>query len=130
MPFSTEERFIAAAERDLGIALPQAFRAHPIISNVGKVEALDDTWELNPVFDTSDRRHIARTASHIVSETASARKWRNFHEGAVAVASDGCGNYLVFLRAKHHSALLRDAVFVWWHEGGEVEELAKDFAAL
>ena len=100
------------------------------MSNGGEVEALDDTWALNPVFDTSDRRHIKRTAGHIVSETASARKWHNFPEGAVAIGSDGCGNCLVFLRTKHHAALLQDAVFVWWHERGAVEEVAKDFAEL
>lgn len=130
MAFPTELNFIEAAERDLGVVLPSAFRTHLLANNGGEIEALDDVWELNPVLDTSDRRRIARTASHIVSETNSARKWRGFPAEAIAIASDGGGNHLVFLPTAEDPSHLQATVFVWWHEGAELEVVVEDFSAL
>lgn len=130
MAFPTELKFIEAAERDLGVALPAAFRTRLLTNNGGEVEALEDIWELNPVLDTSDRRRIARTASHMVSETISAREWPGFPTGAVSIASDGEGNHLVFLPTADDASRLQATVFVWWHEGAELEVVAQDFSAL
>jgi hypothetical protein len=94
-----------------------------------EVEALDISWELNPVFDTSDIKRTKRTASHIVSETAEARKWPGFNSKAIAIASDGSGNYLVFL-PNGASTALQDAVFVWWHEEAKIERVAESFEQL
>jgi len=68
--FPTELKFIEAAERDLGVGLPASFRVYLLASNGGETKVLEDLWELNPVFDNTDRRHMAHTAGHIVSDTA------------------------------------------------------------
>jgi len=129
MAFPTDISFILKAEAELGVQLPQAFRAHLMADNGGEVEALEDSWQLNPVFDTSDVKRTKRTANHIVRETAEARKWRGFPEKAVAIATDGCGNHLVFLPNDSGTAL-QDAVHVWWHEGAEIEHVADSFNEL
>jgi hypothetical protein len=130
MTFPTEMKFIEAAEQDLRVDLPAAFRTRLLANNGGQIEALEGIWELNPVFDTSDSHHIARTGSHIVSETTSAREWPGFPAGAVAVASDGGGNHLVFLPTADDASRLQATVFVWWHEGAELEIVAADFSEL
>jgi len=45
----------------------------------------------------------------------------------VAIGSDGCGNFLVFLPSKADIGVLDSSLFVWWHEGGELERVAGDF---
>lgn len=109
--------------------MPKDFRDRLLLDNGGEIEALDDTWQLNPVFDASDPRRAKRTASHIVRETAQARRWSGFPPDAVAIASDGSGNHLVFLSAPG-GASLQDAVYVWWHEGGELEQVSDSFSEL
>ena len=127
MPFTTELRFIEAAEAKLGAKLPASFREHLLKSNGGEVIILDIPWELNPVFDTSDKEHARRTAIDIVKETASAREWRGFPPSAVSVGSDGCGNHLVFLPSEHDASLFNPTLYIWWHEGSELEVAANDF---
>ena len=57
------------------------------------VEWEEECWILHPVFDGGDLRRIKRTTNHIVHETQEARQWSNFPTGAIAVASDGGGNF-------------------------------------
>jgi hypothetical protein len=127
MPFPTELHFIEAAERRLRAKLPGAFRDHLLRSNGGEVEVLDLSWELNPVHDFSDRERSRRTAIDIVHVTEDARKWPDFPKGAVAVGDDGCGNYLVFLPIDQSAVQLAPKLYVWWHEGGELEAVGEDF---
>jgi cell wall assembly regulator SMI1 len=129
MAFPTDISFIQRAETELGVQLPQSFRARLLIENGGEVDALESSWELNPVFDTSDIKRTKRTANHIVIETAEARKWPGFHSKAVAIASDGSGNHLIFLPNDAGTGL-QDAVFVWWHEKAEIERVAESFDRL
>jgi hypothetical protein len=130
MPFTTELRFIEAAEAKLGARLPASFREHLLKSNGGEIIVMDIPWELNPVFDTSDKEHARRTGIDIVKETASAREWRGFPPNAVSIGSDGCGNHLVFLPGEHDVSLFKPTLFVWWHEGSKLEIAANDFGEL
>lgn len=130
MPFPTTEEFIRQAESQLGIRLPQDFRAYLIASNGGELEAVEDSWQLHPVFDSSDRKRAARTASHIVQETQQARAWAGFPSNAVAFASNGSGDFLVFLPEPKTPGALDDAVYVWRHETRDVMRVAASFGEL
>src|SRR5262245_24277910 len=60
MPFNIAERFIRAAEDELGARLPHSYRQAMMASNGGGVAAYDDVWMLHPIFDKSDRRRLSR----------------------------------------------------------------------
>jgi cell wall assembly regulator SMI1 len=130
MSFTTELHFIESAEEKLGVKLPSSFREHLLKYNGGEINVMDMPWELNPVLDVSDKEHARRTGIDIVKETASAREWRGFPQRAVSIGSDGCGNHLVFLPIESDAAILKPTVFIWWHEGSELEVVANDFGEL
>lgn len=113
MPFPVDEAAVMAEEGQLGRRLPDELRARLTRDNGGEVHAADDIWQLHPVFDRRDRKRVARTAGHILRETAAAKKWWGFPAGAVAVAANGTGNLLVLLPDD-------DRVHRWSHETGEV----------
>ncbi|HEX7708375.1 MAG TPA: SMI1/KNR4 family protein [Thermoanaerobaculia bacterium] len=128
MAFTTETKFVEAAERRLGVRLPESFRQFLLRSNGGEIAVLDLDWDLNPVHDDSDRERNRRTAIDIVLETTSAREWAGFPQNAVSIGSDGCGNHLIFLPDDADSSTLRAALYVWWHEGPELQFVAEDFS--
>jgi hypothetical protein len=96
--------------------------------NGGTVRAGGDHWELFPFFDGSDRKRIARTCNDIVRETTEARKWPGFPAGAVAIASNGTGDLLIFLPDPERPSDLLPGVLWWCHEGGDVRKVADSFA--
>jgi hypothetical protein len=85
--------------------------------NGGEFETNEDSWILHPVFDTSDKKRIKRTANNISRETESAKEWVGYPEGAVTIGSNGCGDSLVLLPEGFN---LRDVVYKWNHETGEL----------
>ena len=130
MSLSTTQQFINDAESALGARFPDSFRFYLLQSNGGELEILDLRWEINPVLDTTDHDHERATAIDVIRETAAAREWRGFPSRGVAIGSDGCGNYLIFQPDDHDPSLLFPAVYIWWHEGGELELAAADFSML
>ena|SRR5690606_4547748 len=120
MAFPTTERFIEEAEAKLGVSLPIWLRARLLTENGGTIEAADDYWELFSVFDTTDRKHIARSSTNIPGETESARDWPGFPPSAVAIAADGSGDLLVLLPTTDNPAVLGPTVYLWQHEAGEL----------
>jgi len=129
MPFPASRAQIEVEESKLGVRFPSGFASHLEKANGGEVVALRDTWQVHPVFDASDRKRAARTASHIARETAVAREWAGFPATAVSIASNGSGDRLVFLPAVD-AAVLADAVHHWNHETREVRVVAESFSAL
>jgi hypothetical protein len=71
----------------------------------------DPYWDLHPVWDDSDRRRAVRTVSHIVRETAEARAWPDFPDGAIPVASNGTADRLIVLSDSNE-------ILYWNHEDG------------
>lgn len=96
-------------------------------ANEGEVESLQDSWQLHPIADTSDRNRLARTASHVVRETLSMLEWPRFPRNAVAIAANGTGDRLVLLR---EGGALKESVYCWSHETGAIEPVAGSFAEL
>ena len=115
MPFPTTEPYIEAAERELGVKLPQEYRERLLASNGGELSTADDDWQVFPVFDTSNRKTVGRSAGHIVAENQSARTWAGFPMGAIAIAGNGEGDLLVLL-AEGRAGRLNAQVNVWNHE--------------
>ena len=73
MSFPVDVRFIHEAEGKLGAKFPATFVVRMVKNNGGEVAAVDDSWELHPFLDTSDRKRLARTCNDIVQETRKAR---------------------------------------------------------
>ncbi|UVC10132.1 SMI1/KNR4 family protein [Rhizobium sp. TH2] len=127
MPFPVEDQYIDKAESELGAKLPESYRLKIKAENGGELPTDDDDWILHPIFDTSDRKRIARTANHVVLETRNARQWQGFPEGAMCIADNGSGDKLVLLRDGYSFG---DAVFVWWHETGALKRIADSLGEL
>lgn len=123
MAFPTTEARLEAAERELGARLPNVYRMRLIARNGGELSTDDDDWQVFPVFDPTDRRTLSRSANHIVLETRNARTWQGFPAEAVAIASNGAGDFLVLLPART-SGLLDPQVHVWNHETGQCQPVA------
>lgn len=115
MPFPTTAPRIDDAERELGIRIPREYRERLMARNGGELTTAGDDWQVFPVFDPTDRKTAGRTASHIVQETRSARECDGFPPGAVAIAANGEGDYLVLLPAATPGRL-DGQVQVWNHE--------------
>lgn len=116
MPLPTTSECIDNAEAQLGVALPERYRVHLMTENGGEVAAGGETWQVFPVFDTSDRRRLARSSNHIVRETAEARKSSGFPAFAIAIGFNGSGDYLVCVPEPGDSGCLGQAFYVWSHE--------------
>jgi hypothetical protein len=114
MAFPTTEMHVAAAERELGVKLPREYRERLMARNGGELSTAGDDWQVFPVFDATNRKAAGRSMGHIVLETRSARAWEGFPEGAVAIASNGTGDLLLFLPGG--SGQLDRQVQVWDHE--------------
>lgn len=115
MPFTTTDQHIRKAEVALGVRFPASLRERLQRDNGGEIEAADDIWQLFPVQDTTDRKRLSRTANHIVRETTEARKWDGFPSTAVAIASNGSGDYLI-LQDTVGDGVLDDIVLLWTHD--------------
>lgn len=124
MPFNLSEEQLAQTEIELGAKLPHEYREAMKLDNGGEASTEEDDWELYPIKDASDRKRLARTCNHIISETESCKGFGNFPENAVAIASNGLGDQMVFIK---ESDQFQNIVFLWLHETGELHELAATF---
>ena len=127
MPFDLAERFINVAEDKLGAPLPYIYRQAMMASNGGEVCAYNDVWNLHPILDTSDRKRLSRSCNDILRETCVMRDWPGWPENAVAIADNGTGDKLLFLRKDQ---MYQPEVYVWLHDTGNLIEVARSFAEL
>ena len=107
---------LESVEARLARKVPPAFRDFLLRSNGGEIELLELPWEVTPI-------------EQIIPITDEARKWPSFPPGGVSVGDDGCGNHLVFLPSAQDTIWLAPALYVWWHEGAELEMVGADFNA-
>jgi len=130
MPFSTTIDCITRAESALGILLPDGYREYLLGTNGGELSLGSEDWQIFPVCDDSDRKRASRSASHIVRETEFARSCSRFPKAAVAVASNGEGDYLLFLPDAKDSSSLNPGVYRWDHELRKLVIVSEDFETL
>ena len=114
---------VRATEERLGVALPEDFVARMLRANGGDVVIEEEVWSLHPLLDGGN----ATTDYDIVRGTADARKWDVFPAGAIAIADNGLGDALVFLPDPEREGHLQSAVYMWSHETGELDVVAKAF---
>ncbi|RLB57801.1 MAG: SMI1/KNR4 family protein [Deltaproteobacteria bacterium] len=125
MPFPVDPKYIEKAESALGRRLPRAYRNQLIRTNGGAVQLDEDSvWWLYPIFDDSTTKRLRRTCNDILRETEEARAWPDFPSDVLAIAHDGSGNYLVLTPGDDPSSFA-DAVFMWDHEVGGLERIAR-----
>jgi len=127
MPFDLAERFIRAAEEELGAPLPFSYRQAMMASNGGELAAYDDIWILHPILDKSDRKRLSRSCNDILRETRMMQDWPDWPENAVAIADNGSGDKLLFLR---EGLLYQPEVYIWLHDTGDVISVAQNFSEL
>ena len=119
MAFPASEELVAQAERELGRDLPDELRRRLIENNGGEIAVVPwpDVWSLYPVRDDTDRRRLARTASHIVrqhTELAELREAGDLPDDAIAIAENAGGDLLLRLASESFA--------VWDHETAELDE--------
>lgn len=101
----------------MGRTFPDVLRQRLMSENGGQIDdAEEGYWFLFPVYDDSDRRHLKRSANHMVKETESWRSRAGFPQDAIAVAEDQAGNAIVLLPGD-------DSFYVWDHELPEMEPI-------
>jgi hypothetical protein len=127
MPFPIAENYILAAEHALGACLPPKYRAAIARSNGGEVEAEYETWQLHSLEDRSDRKRLARSATHVLRETEQARKWAGFPADVIAIASNASGDLLVLQRKGNAFA---ESIYRWSHETGALLPVAESIDEL
>lgn len=130
MAFPTSEEMIAKTEATLGLRLPESLRRYLLATNGGEIEADYDDWIVFPVADNSDRKRLSRSANHIVRETGHARGWAGFPADAIAIASNGAGDYLVLQPDAVRPNAAAAAVYRWDHESKQLIWLAADWSEL
>ena len=125
MPFPVDIEYIVETERELELEFPNNFKARMINKNGGEVMTSDDEWQLFPFFDKSDRKRLSRTSNHIILETKQARQWNGFPGNGIAIAENGYGDKLILLPFDNNSKKLKEEIYLWLHETGEIQEVAK-----
>lgn len=129
MPFPIDIKYIFETENELEVEFPDLFKKKMIEENGGELETKNDDWQLYPFFDKSDRKRISRTCNHIVLETKQAREWNNFPLNAIAIASNGCGDQLIFLPSDSKGKL-NEEIYFWSHETGKTNKVADNIDQL
>ncbi|QQE10316.1 SMI1/KNR4 family protein [Planctomycetota bacterium] len=124
MPYPLEEKYIIKTEEKLGAKFPNEYRNKMMASNGGEIEADDDDWQLNPIFDDSDKKRLSRTCNDIIRETSQAREWPDFPSNAVSIAQNGCGDHIVLLINKN---AVSDKFYTWYHDDPQLVEVELDW---
>ena len=130
VPFPVEIAFVRKAEERLRADLPVSYVTAMLEENGGSVDAADDSWEVHPIFDDSDKVRLKRTCNDVVHETREVREWQNFPPDAVSIADNGAGDHLILVPESPDAKRLGEAVYRWDHETGEITRLADSFARL
>ncbi|AYQ31948.1 SMI1/KNR4 family protein [Runella sp. SP2] len=125
MPFPVDIKYIIETEQELGLVFPDNFKSKMTKENGGELITEDDDWQLFPFFDKSDNKRMSRTCNHIVLETQQARTWNNFPDNGIAIASNGSGDNLILLPLDTDNKKLREEIYLWQHETGDIQQVAK-----
>jgi hypothetical protein len=136
MAFPVEEKFIEIAEAELGIRFPESFRNKMMKLNGGYVQfSIEDDvgedeveyYELNPFYDTSDKKRIKRTCNSIVHETKTYRDQYGLPQNLIVLANSD-GDLLVY--KIEENGKIDPAVYRLDRETEELVIVANDFSEL
>jgi len=130
MPFPVDIKYIIETEKELGVEFPEEFKKKMTVENGGEIQTEEDEWQLFPFFDKSDSKRISRTCNHIIAETKEAKEWDTFPENAIAIAKNGLGDNLILLPSEINPTILKEEIYLWLHETGEIMEIARTIKEL
>ncbi len=130
MPFPVDIKYIIETEQELGLTFPDSFKSKMTQENGGQLMTEDDNWQLFPFLDKSDKKRMSRTCNHIVLESKQARLWDNFPDNGIAIASNGSGDILILLPSDNDNKKLKEEVYLWQHETGDIRQVAKTIVEL
>jgi len=131
MAFDISEKYIAEAEKILHCSLPSSYKSIMRDNNGGTVEIDGEFWELFPIRDSSNKKRLARSCNDIITETNSYSKYTNFPENSLAIASDGSGNLLIFMRRSSNAfCVFSEEVYILDHETGSITKISDSFKDL
>lgn len=130
MPFPIDLKYIEQAEQELGVTLPEIFKAKMMKENGGEVGTDKEGWTLFPFLDKSDNKRISRTNNDIVLETRNARQWNKFPKDAVAIGENGSGDYLLLQPIDKSKNQISEIPYSWWHETGEIHKVGESITDL
>lgn len=126
MAFPTTEERVAAAEAGLGAKLPAEYRNRLVASNGGELSTAGEEWRVFPVLDPSQQRSPPKSGSDIVAESKKASRLPGFPPGAVPVAGNESGDYLVFLPGQR-SGTRNGRLQIWKQEDKSCVATALDY---
>jgi len=130
MPFPVDLKHIEELESDLGLKFPEIYKTKMIEENGGQIHTDEDEWILFPFWDKSDNKRISRTCNHIGLETKNAKMWKYFPKDAVAIGQNGSGDFMILIPDKSFPSKLTDKIYVWFHETGEIHEVAENIYSI
>lgn len=123
-----EEQYIKSAEEKIDGRFPHSYRQMMKEKNGGDIVIDGDKWELYPILNAASKELYKQTFDDLVSETESVKKWFGFPENAIAIASNGRGDRLIFLRESRSK--YSEKIYEWDHESTKVSLIEKSFKKL
>lgn len=130
MPFPIERKYIEETEKELDLEFPESFKLKMEIENGGELATDEEDWFLIPFLNKADNKRISRTANHIIRETNEAKNCGNFPQNGIVIADNNSGDHLILLPEEGNSKKLKNEIYQWLHETGEVTEVAKDISEM
>jgi len=130
MPFLLDKQYIAETENELGVTFPTSFKQKMLTKNGGEVFIEDEVWFLHPFFDKANNKTISRTCNHIGQETKLAKEYINFPEKAIVIGENAGGDKVIMLPDPKDTNILSDDIYIWSHETGDIQKVAKNINEL
>ncbi|WP_242919724.1 SMI1/KNR4 family protein [Pontibacter liquoris] len=119
------EKQVKLAEELLGVKFPDSYRASLLRDSAEIVKSNLSEWVVFPIPGEIRRGQEGHLYKELITENEDARRWDNFPNGALAIAGNDCGDYLVLLPSGEGSNELSDNVHYWWHSTGDVFPLGR-----
>lgn len=104
---------IKSAEERLEVLFPEQYKDLFKLSNQAQI----DEWTLFPI---KDPRNLKRTWDDIVRQNKDMRD-EEMDENLISIGEDGTGDKLCY---KIVDKIVEDKIYIWYHETGELEEVA------
>ncbi|PGV59796.1 cell wall assembly protein [Bacillus cereus] len=108
-----DEIGIKETEEKLGAIFPEQYRhLFKLVNNAEIGE-----WTLYPI---KDNRNLKKTWDDIIRQNAESRD-EDIPKNFIIIGDDGSGDKLCF---KSNNGIMGDIIYLWYHEGAEIEEYA------
>jgi len=107
---------IKTAEEKIGAVFPEQYKEFFKLVNNAEI----GEWTLYPI---KDSRNPTKTWDDVVRQNVEVRE-EVMSKDLIAIGDDGSGDKLCF---KVNQREMKDAIYIWYHEDAEIEEIAPNF---